>query len=283
MAAREVLRLPLASLVDDPNQPRRHVDADALASLAQSIAAVGQLEPILVRSGDANRTYITVEGHRRAEAMRSLGRTEIDALVVDASLRPTDILLNQLVLGVQRENLGPIDLARGLDSALKSSGKSRGNVAKILGLSEPTICRKLQLLTALSPGLQEMVAAGKLSEGVALEIAKAGDFTVQERLAAEVLARGATRDALAGQLRRRKGGTPSTEKPPARFVACLEGGRSITFTGPGLDSIDSVIEWAEGFLSHARKARPKGIEISTFARLLRDQAKVGAKTAKGEG
>lgn len=281
MVAREVLRLPLASLVDDPNQPRRHVDADALASLAQSIAAVGQLEPILVRSGDANRTYITVEGHRRAEAMRSLGRTEIDALVVDASLRPTDILLNQLVLGVQRENLGPIDLARGLDAALKSSGKSRGDVAKILGLSEPTICRKLALLS-LTPGLQAKVESGELAESTAVQIAKAGHAAAQEQLAAEVLAGGATRDALAGQLRRRKRVTPTAEKPPARFVACLEGGRSITFAGPGLDSIDSVIEWAEGFLGHARKARPKGIEISTFARLLRDQAKVGGKAGKGD-
>lgn len=282
MAAREVFRPRVADLDEDPGQPRTYFDDDGLARLAESLIAVGQLEPILVRKHpEKPKRYFIVNGHRRVRVYRAAGRLEIDALLVDDSLRPTDILLGQIVLGIHGEHLRPLDLARSIDKAGKESGKTQAELAKILGLSEPTISRKLSLLS-LTPALQERVQSGQLAESVAAQIARAGDAAAQERLAAEVDKSGLTRDALAGEMKRRRNGKSTTGKQPARLVACLSGGRTVTLAGPGLDTLDSAIEWVEEFLSQARKARPKGIGVSTFARLLRDQAGTAVKSTKEE-
>jgi integrase len=83
-----------------------------------------------------------------------------------------------------------------------------------------------------------------------------------------------TRDALSGSLKARRNGNgaQSDATSPARVTALLGAGRSITLSGPGL-TLETLITWIEELLAKARKVRPQGLELQTFIKMLKDQAK----------
>lgn len=264
MSGREVLSVPVDRLCPDLSQPRKQFDDEALLGLAKTLKE-GQLQPILAyRRGPE---LVILDGERRWRAARLAGLPSLSVLVVDAPT-PEEALERGLVANLQREDLSPIDKARAIDRLMKATKSPASQVALRLGLSAATVSRLLALLE-LPESVQTQVDRRELPASTAYQIARAGAAgdVDPERLAAEVMEKGLTRDSFTG-----KRGVPRVASQ-VRVVASLGAGRTVTVSGEGLTSLDRLVEWLEELLAKARKARPRGVELSTFIALLRDEAK----------
>lgn len=279
MKARSTQRLPLTDLVPDPDQPRSVFSEESLQQLAQTLVT-GQLQPVLAYRKEGQ--LLILDGERRWRAARLAKLSSIEVIEVDAPT-PAEAMQQALTVNVQREDLNGIDAARSIARFQELTGWPAAKVAAELGLSPAKISRLLALLR-LPESVQELVLSGALSPSVAYQIVQVADPAEQERLAAEAVAGGLSRDAVAGR-RKAKACTGQGRRSSPRVVARLEGERTVTMAGAGLDSLDALIEWLEELLGKARKARPRGMELSTFISLLSDQAKAKSpgkdSTAKG--
>lgn len=97
--------VPLAQIQTRPNQPRRHFDADALASLTESVRAQGVLQPVLVRAAPGG--YELIAGERRLRAARAAGLDAIPAVV--RAVADEDVLFMAALENLQRQDLNPLD------------------------------------------------------------------------------------------------------------------------------------------------------------------------------
>lgn len=177
--------LPLDVIERNPHQPRHEFDEAALQELADSIAAHGILQPILVRAkGDG---YEIVAGERRYQAARRAGLTEVPVLVREVSDEESFQLA--LVENLQRADLNPIEEALGYRTLLQEQGLTQAELAKIVSKSRSAVTNTLRLLD-LPPAVQELMAEGKLSAGHARAILAVPDADARERLARKVVAEG---------------------------------------------------------------------------------------------
>lgn len=264
-------------------QVRESFDEDELTGLAQSIKEHGVLQPLLAhREGSA---FILDDGERRLRAAKRAGLASVPVIVDPRELEVAAILQRQLVTNCQRQDLKAIETATAIESLMKVTRWTQGEVALRLGFSPGKVSRLLALLE-LPEAIQEQVAAGDLGATAAYQIARAGDAATQERLADEAVQKSRSRRAGAGEAKGSRT-VASGNGTPSRVTAALGGGRTVTLAGVGLASLDDMVVWLEELLAKARKVRkgqPKGVELSTFAAMLRDEAKpaTGAKDAGGE-
>ncbi len=149
----------LDALRPNPAQPRRDFPEESLAALAQSIAAQGVIQPLIVRR--ANAGYEIVSGERRFRAARLAGLATVPVVVRQIDDRR--LLEIALVENLQREDLNPIDEALALAQLEETSG-SQEAVARQVGRSRPAVANALRLLQ-LCPEVLELVRAGTLSAG----------------------------------------------------------------------------------------------------------------------
>ena len=150
------------SLIDPKSgQPRKYFDADALAQLADSIAAHGVLQPILLREVGGDR-YQIIAGERRWRAAKLAGLTEIPAIVLDKDeLAAAQIAL---VENIQRENLNPIEEAMAYRALSNEYGMTQEDLSRQVGKSRSAIANALRLLDLPDEALK-LVASGDLSAG----------------------------------------------------------------------------------------------------------------------
>jgi len=153
--------LPISRVEPRSGQPRTVFDEPALQELAESIAQHGVLQPITVRALDSGY-YQIIAGERRWRASRLAGLTEIPARVIEADDRKAQELA--LVENLQREDLNPLEEARGYRALMEDFGMTQEAVAQSVGKSRPSVANALRLL-ALQPEVAEMLAAGALSTG----------------------------------------------------------------------------------------------------------------------
>lgn len=146
----------------DPNraQPRERFDEAALKELAESIRAVGVLQPILVRQ--TGERYEIIAGERRFRASRLAGLDEIPAIVRDWDEQKR--LEAALVENLQRDDLNPVEEAVGVKRLMEAAGLTQERVAERLGKSRPAVANLLRLLT-LPEEVQKMLVDGRLSAG----------------------------------------------------------------------------------------------------------------------
>ncbi len=154
--------IPIDKVLANPEQPRKHFDAEELRGLAQSILSNGVIEPIIVE--EANGRYILHDGERRLRASKLAGLATIPAVIVP-SLNGTakvDRLVRALVANIQRSDLDPIEEALSFQ-ALKEQGMTDIAIANRLGISSARVAQRLKLLELDQP-IQELIAKGKLSK-----------------------------------------------------------------------------------------------------------------------
>src|SRR5919204_246 len=138
---REIM-VPIEEIVPNPEQPRRHFDEEALASLAESIRRHGLLQPLVARR-IAGR-YELVAGERRLRAAGLAGLATVPVIVREA--RPGERLELALIENLQRENLSALEEAEAYRHLLDTYGLTQDEIAARVGKTRPTISNALRLL-----------------------------------------------------------------------------------------------------------------------------------------
>ena len=179
----ELLTLPIAKVEPREAQPRKRFDEQALQDLADSIAQYGLIQPIVARKLDSGY-YQIIAGERRWRASRMAGLTEVPVRVLEADDRRTAELA--LVENLQREDLNPIEEARGYKTLMEDYGLTQEETARSVGRSRPAVANALRLL-GLSPAVMALVERKELSAGHARAILPLESEKQQLELAQEVL------------------------------------------------------------------------------------------------
>ena len=204
----ELLHLPISKVEPRLEQPREYFDENALQELADSIAQYGLIQPITVRKLSTGY-YQIIAGERRWRASRLAGLTEVPVRVIEADDRRTAELA--LVENLQREDLNPIEEAKGYRTLIEEYGLTQEEAAKSVGRSRPAITNAMRLLSLSAPVL-EMVEKGELSAGHARPLVPISDEKLQWEAANEVKNKNLSvrkTEQLAARLTRE----PKTEKP----------------------------------------------------------------------
>ena len=179
--------IALARIRPNPHQPRTHFDEEALASLVDSIRAVGVLQPVLVRDVGEGE-YELIAGERRCRAARRAGLLSIPALVQVADDAAS--LEEALVENLHREDLNPLDEAAAYARLADAFGLSHEAIALRLGRSRPAVTNAIRLLQLPAP-LQASVASGELNAGQARAL-----LALRDEAEMIALGRRAAHDAL---------------------------------------------------------------------------------------
>ncbi len=253
-------------------QVRTKFDEESLQGLAMSLKSAGQLLPIRVRLQDGK--YFIVDGERRFRAAKLAGLNGLNCVVESRSLKEGDILLQNLIANIQRDDLQPMEKAEGFAKLMSATGWIASEVAAKSGVSNGTITRSLALLT-LPESIQDQVITGVIPASAAYELSRVEDSGQQQELANQFAAGRLTRDRLAGAIKARakspaKGRMEAPSVATGRATALLSEGRTVTVVGRSL-SLEGFIGILEELLLKARKSRPTGIELGTFLALLKDQ------------
>jgi ParB family transcriptional regulator, chromosome partitioning protein len=185
-SAPELAHVPLEQIHANPRQVRKHFEHEATAGLADSIRAQGMIQPVVLRPRPEGG-YELIAGERRWRAAREAGMPSIPAVIREADDRET--LLLGLVENVAREDLSPIEEARGYAMLMDEFSFALGDVSERVGRSKPAISNKLRLLD-LPDDVLAMVERGELSEGHARAVLAVPDQVGRRKLARKIVAQG---------------------------------------------------------------------------------------------
>ena len=182
----ELQTLPIGKVEPRRDQPRAAFDEHALQELADSISQYGLIQPITVRKLDSGY-YQIIAGERRWRAARLAGLSEVPVRVLEADDRRTAELA--LVENLQREDLNPIEEARGFRALMNEYGLTQEDAARSVGKSRPSVANAMRLLS-LTPDVIELVEKGALSAGHARALVPILDPALQLAAAKEVSDKG---------------------------------------------------------------------------------------------
>jgi len=181
----ELQILPISKVEPRSDQPRIRFDEQALQELADSIEQFGLIQPIIARKMDSGY-YQIIAGERRWRASRMAGLTEVPVRIIQADDRRTAEIA--LVENLQREDLNPIEEAKGYKTLIEEYGLTQDEAAKSVGRSRPAITNALRLLS-LCPQVMAYVEEGQLSAGHARALIPIEDESAQLEAAELVMSR----------------------------------------------------------------------------------------------
>lgn len=202
--AAALTEIPIGSITPNPHQPRVHFDEESIEELSASIAAMGVLQPILVRRLESGTNEL-VAGERRWRAAQRAGLTVIPAIV-----RTTDEIGSMeqaLVENLHREDLTPLEEAAAYQQLIDEFELTHEQVAARVGKSRAAITNTIRLL-ALPPTVQHYLADGQLSAGHGRALLGTPDRAQQEQLARQAVSEGWSVRAIEIAVR---GERPATE------------------------------------------------------------------------
>ena len=157
--------IEIDEIAPNESQPRKTFNKEKLEELARSIKTHGVIQPIVVRKQGSH--YEVVAGERRWRAARI---AEVPCIVRE--LTDEQNMLVAIIENVQREDLNPIEEARGIRAMIEDYELTQDEVAKAVSKSRPYITNALRMLK-LPDAVLDMVSAGKLSAGHARAILSA--------------------------------------------------------------------------------------------------------------
>jgi len=172
-----VEKIPLTSLMPDPQQPRKHFDTDSLSELALSIKEHGIVQPLIVAKNGGS--YIIIAGERRYRAAEIAGLNEVPAII--RSFGEQEKLEVALIENIQRQDLTILDLAAAYSKLHDQFGLSFDQVAKKVGKS-PSAVHNIVRLLKLPLEAKKALHDGKIVEGHARQIIAIKDEPTQLEL-----------------------------------------------------------------------------------------------------
>jgi ParB family chromosome partitioning protein len=179
--------LAVVDIRANPFQPRRDVDPAALEELKASIRQAGLLQPVVVRPDPAGEGYQLIAGERRLRACQSLGWERIPAVKREVDDRT--VLTLALIENLQRDDLSPVDEARGYERLIAEFNLAQQDVADAVGRDRSTVANALRLLK-LPAAVLAMLHGGQLSVGHARALLAIEDPRLATTLAREAVAQG---------------------------------------------------------------------------------------------
>ena len=157
--------VPVNRVEPDPGQPRRTFDDAALKSLATDLNRRGIRQPLVVsRHGDK---YRIVAGERRYRAALEAGLDTVPVRLIE----PEDVLEEQLIENLQREDLNPVDEADAIHVFRSERDLSVRETAERLGLSKSSVDRKLKIVD-MTDSVRDKLRAGEISYHEAEQLSK---------------------------------------------------------------------------------------------------------------
>lgn len=173
--------LELSKIYPNPNQPRKNFYQKALEELADSIKVHGLIQPIIVNeSGDK---YMIIAGERRWRACQMAGLTAVPVIIKHYTEKQVSEIA--IIENLQREDLNPVEVARGVKKLMEEYQLTQEKVAERLGKSRSEIANYNRLL-GLDNEVLELVENGKVSFGHAKCLAGLDDREQQIYLAKQV-------------------------------------------------------------------------------------------------
>ena len=197
----------------DAEQPRKRFNDESLQELADSIASVGVIQPIVLVKSAGDR-YKIVVGERRFRASRMAGRTTIPAII--RSWDEMTRLKTALIENLQREDLNPVDTAAGIKALMDKCCLTQEEAASVVGKSRSAIANTLRLLN-LPEEVLEMLRDGRLSSGHARAL-----VTVDKERAIKLATLTVQQGWSVRQLERIAAQPEKTEAKPAKPVRTEE-------------------------------------------------------------
>ena len=217
-----VQSLPLSRIEPRQDQPRDRFDQEQLEDLASSIARHGLIQPVIVRKL-TNDSYQIIAGERRWRAARMAGLAEIPVRVLEADDRTAAELA--LVENLQREDLNPMEEARGYQRLITDYHLTQEEAAAGVGKSRSAVSNALRLLKLSAP-VAELVELGSLSAGHARALLSIADPAMQITAARQVLEKNLSvrkTELLASRLNKEKtvAPPPQAAEPLVDYAAAL--------------------------------------------------------------
>jgi len=198
--------LPVSFLTPNRHQPRRHFDEEELASLSESIAAKGVLQPILVRPTARHDSFEIIAGERRWRAAQKARLHEVPVIVRELS--DSESLEIAIIENVQRSDLNPIEEAAAYQELIDRFSYTQEQMAHVIGKSRSHIANLLRLLK-LPPRVQTLLSEGKITAGHARMLVTAAD---PEAMADQILSQGLNVREVEKKARQAKQGKPAQPK-----------------------------------------------------------------------
>ena len=207
--------IDLSQIKPNRFQPRQAFDEEKITELSLSISKHGILSPILVRETGAGG-YELIAGERRLRAAKEAGLTTAPCLV-DAAEDQLSLEL-ALIENLQREDLNPIEEARGYDRLKREFDLTQDNIAEVTGKARSSIANSMRLLN-LPSSIIDLLYSGDLEKGHA-KILASMDPKEAEELAQKIVSLGMTvKDAAASK---KPNKSTNQTKPKNRDLIIIE-------------------------------------------------------------
>ena len=188
-----IKELDLHQIKPNRFQPRQSFDEDKINELSLSIAKHGVLSPILVRETGAGG-YELIAGERRLRAAKKAGLKTLPCLI-DSAEDQTSLEL-ALIENLQREDLNPIEEARGYDRLKREFNLTQDNISEVTGKARSSVANSMRLLN-LPQSIIDLLYSGDLEKGHA-KILASMETKDAEDLAQKIVSLGMTvKDAAA--------------------------------------------------------------------------------------
>ena len=184
---RSVKEIDISKIKPGRFQPRSNFNKEKLNELTESIRKQGVLSPILVRELGLNE-YEVIAGERRLRSSKMAGLETIPCLVDQK--KDQDALVSALIENLQREDLNPVEEARGLDRLKREFGLTQDEVAASTGKARSTIANSLRILS-LPQSVLDLLSEGKIEKGHAKLLASMPSSDA-EKMAKQITKEGLT-------------------------------------------------------------------------------------------
>ena len=177
-----VQEIAITNIDSNPNQARSKFDDEKIKELADSIRIHGVVQPIIVTS--KGKRFQIVAGERRWRASRLANKDTIPSIIVEIDEQQTIEI--GLIENLQREDLNPIEEAKGVKALVDRLNLTQEEAAKRLGKSRPAVANALRLLQ-LSKKVQKLLSEDRLSAGHARALLVLSDDVLRETIAKTII------------------------------------------------------------------------------------------------
>jgi len=206
-------RIAIDQVVPDPQQPRAEFSEEAIDRLAASIRDQGQLTPIRVRWSDGLKKWLIIAGERRWRATKHAGLATIECYFHEQELSRSQVLEQQLIENLLREDLKPVEEARAFIELMKINDWTGKQVAAALCIPASKVSRSRALLR-LPDEVQRQVDAGQISARTGYELSRLPDDSERTALVNEAATGELTHTKAAQLARQRRQGKKRPQRGP---------------------------------------------------------------------